>query len=79
MLEQTQKVDTSHCFQGTCMQELRRVVSTTGAQIILSSSWRKQLVSLYLQRVFRFLGVSIASGIGRSCFMSGLRRPATCF
>ncbi|CAE7210588.1 unnamed protein product [Symbiodinium sp. CCMP2592] len=41
MLEQTQKVDTSHCFQGTCMQELRRVVSTTGAQIILSSSWRK--------------------------------------
>ncbi|CAE7944759.1 unnamed protein product [Symbiodinium necroappetens] len=41
MLEQTQKVDTSHCFQDTCMRELRRVVSTTGAQIILSSSWRK--------------------------------------
>ncbi|CAE7445168.1 unnamed protein product [Symbiodinium natans] len=41
VLEQTQKVDMSHCFQRTCMQELRRVVLATGAQIILSSSWRK--------------------------------------
>ncbi|CAE7639053.1 unnamed protein product [Symbiodinium pilosum] len=41
VLEQTQKVDTSHCFQRTCMQQLRRVVLETGAQLILSSSWRK--------------------------------------
>jgi hypothetical protein len=34
------KLDDSHCFAEACMQQIKRVVEATGAEIVLSSSWR---------------------------------------
>uniref|UniRef100_A0A7S0RZJ5 FCP1 homology domain-containing protein n=1 Tax=Chlamydomonas leiostraca TaxID=1034604 RepID=A0A7S0RZJ5_9CHLO len=34
------KIIDDHCFQPACMQQLKRVVEATGAEIVLSSSWR---------------------------------------
>jgi len=40
VLQAGDSVDTSHCFNTACMAQLRRVVVATGAQLVLSSSWR---------------------------------------
>ena len=38
-----QKVDTTHCFDPGCMDELRRVILLSGAEIVVTSSWRQRL------------------------------------
>jgi len=40
LLAGTQAMDTSHCFAPECMHLLQRVVNTTEAELVLSSSWR---------------------------------------
>ena len=40
------KVDTGHCFEPRCMEELRRVVQETGAKLVITSSWRQLLCLL---------------------------------
>eukprot|EP00199_Chlamydomonas_sp_CCMP681_P003489 CAMPEP_0119107342 /NCGR_PEP_ID=MMETSP1180-20130426/9652_1 /TAXON_ID=3052 ORGANISM="Chlamydomonas cf sp, Strain CCMP681" /NCGR_SAMPLE_ID=MMETSP1180 /ASSEMBLY_ACC=CAM_ASM_000741 /LENGTH=164 /DNA_ID=CAMNT_0007092815 /DNA_START=72 /DNA_END=566 /DNA_ORIENTATION=+ len=34
------KVIDEHCFQKSCCEQLKKVVQATGAEIVLSSSWR---------------------------------------
>jgi len=40
ILPGSQVVDTSHCFAPACMKQLQRVVNESGAELVLSSSWR---------------------------------------
>eukprot|EP00434_Breviolum_minutum_P001774 symbB.v1.2.001570.t2/scaffold88.1/size340390/5 len=36
-----QKVDTTHCFEPSCMEELCRVTKQSGADLVVTSSWRQ--------------------------------------
>lgn len=36
-----QQLDTSHCFNPGCMDELRRVILQSGADLVVTSSWRQ--------------------------------------
>ena len=38
-----QQLDTSHCFNPGCMDELRRVILQSGADLVVTSSWRQRL------------------------------------
>jgi hypothetical protein len=35
------KLSQEHCFKAACMLQLRRIVDSTGAEVVLSSSWRQ--------------------------------------
>lgn len=43
-----QKVDTTHCFEPSCMEELCRVTKQSGADLVVTSSWRQHLGFLNL-------------------------------
>lgn len=46
MGEQNQ-VDARHCFKTSCMEELRRVVLESQAELVISSSWRQLLETIH--------------------------------
>ncbi len=54
-----QKVDTTHCFEPSCMEELCRITKQSGADLVVTSSWRQHLglVNLiqFIQLWFRSL------------------------
>ena len=57
-----QQLDTTHCFDPGCMDELRRVILKSGAEIVVTSSWRQRLQLKMTSMVFFNIDGSVGGG-----------------